>query len=56
MFVCEQNISGRLIIFDSRFQVSNVITGAFQYGVGATLDADGYLYVCDCNNCRIMKY
>ena len=56
VFVGECYAGGRLVIFNSQFQVLNVIPGSFQQGAGVTLDTDGYIYVCDSNCNKIKKY
>ena len=56
VFISEYYAGGRLVIFNSQFQVLNVISGSFQHGAGVTLDRDGYIYVCDSKSFKIKKY
>ena len=46
---------GCLFILNAQHQLISTVQN-HKYAVGVCLDNDGFVYVCDRNNCRVMKY
>ena len=55
-FVVEYNsTNSRLQIFDPSHKLVKSLSG-FNYAQDVNLSKEGFIFVCDYNNCRILKY